>query len=199
MYVRVNISSRWEGEEGETRAIDVQRKGNRHTLILPPMGEEGRSGEYQCLASNSLGSSSSTVEVGRRPHIRFLSPSTGDKTSRYLLSWEVRSPIPAFEFLVEHRETGKEAWMTSLALASIESGERYSGLLELKDLMPGTSYQTRVSVKTGSGLGRSSQMFDFTTAEKEVGEEARRGEEQLENDKKENEVENENEELERMG
>merc|ERR1711974_587607 len=53
------------------------------------------------------------------------------------------------------------------ALASIESGERYSGLLELKDLMPGTSYQTRVSVKTGSGLGRSSQMFVFTTAENE--------------------------------
>jgi len=33
--------------------------------------------------------------------------------------------------------------MATLALASIESGERYSGLLELKDLMPGTSYQTR--------------------------------------------------------
>merc|ERR1719234_2427960 len=191
MYVRVNISSRWEGEGGESRAIDVQRKGNRHTLILPPMGEEGRGGEYQCLATNSLGSSSGTVEVGRRPHIRFLSPSTGDKTSRYLLSWEVRSPNPAFEFLVEHRETGEEAWMISLALASIESGERYSGMLELKDLMPGTSYQTRVSVKTGSGLGRSSQMFGFTTAEKEVGEEARRGEEE--------QVENENEELERMG
>merc|ERR1712032_61449 len=150
------------------------------------------------------GSSSGTVEVGRRPHIRFLSPSTGDKTTRYLLSWEVRSPIPAFEFLVEHRETGTEAWMTTLALASIESGERYSGLLELKDLMPGTSYQTRVSVKTGSGLGRSSQMFTFTTAEKEVGEEARRGEEeQVEEEKKEKEVENEEmgdeEEMERNG
>jgi len=88
-------------------------------------------------------------------------------------------------------------------LASIESGERYSGLLELKDLMPGTSYQTRVSVKTGSGLGRSSQMFVFTTAEKEVGEEARRGEEeQVEEEKKEKEVENEEgdeEEMERNG
>ena len=38
-------------------------------------------------------------------------------------------------------------------------------------------------------------MFGFTTAEKEVGEEARRGEEE----QVENEVENENEELERMG
>jgi len=197
---KLSSSGRWEGEEGETRAIDVQRKGNRHTLILPPMGEEGRSGEYQCLATNSLGSSSGTVEVGRRPHIRFLSPSMGDKTSRYLLSWEVRSPIPAFEFLVEHRDTGKEAWMTTLALASIENGERYSGLLELKDLMPGTSYQTRVSVKTGSGLGRSSQMFTFTTAEKEVGEEVRRGEdeEQVEEEKKEKEVENEENEEEEM-
>jgi len=89
-------------------------------------------------------------------------------------------------------------------LASIESGERYSGLLELKDLMPGTSYQTRVSVKTGSGLGRSSQMFVFSTAEKEVGEEARRGEEeQVEEEKKEKEVEKEEmgdeEEMERNG
>jgi len=197
---KLSSTGRWEGEEGETRAIDVQRKGNRHTLILPPMGEEGRSGEYQCLATNSLGSSSGTVEVGRRPHIRFLSPSTGDKTTRYLLSWEVRSPTPAFEFLVEHRETGKEAWMTTLALASIESGERYSGLLELKDLKPGTSYQTRVSVKTGSGLGRSSQMFVFTTAEKEVGEEARRGEEEVvEEEEKKEEKEVDEEEMERMG
>jgi len=89
-------------------------------------------------------------------------------------------------------------------LASIESGERYSGLLELKDLMPGTSYQTRVSVKTGSGLGRSSQMFTFTTAEKEVGEEVRRGEEeQVEEEKKEMEgkenEENDEEEMERNG
>ena len=36
-----------------------------------------------------------------------------------------------------------QEWMTTLALASLEGGERYSGLLELKDLMPGTSYQTR--------------------------------------------------------
>ena len=48
-------------------------------------------------------------------------------------------------------------------------------------------------------------MFVFTTAEKEVGEEARRGEEeQVEEEKKEKEVENENEEgdeeeMERMG
>ena len=29
-------------------------------------------------------------------------------STRYLLSWDVRSPVPAFEFLVEHRESGKE-------------------------------------------------------------------------------------------
>ena len=63
---------------------------------------------------------------------------------------------------------------------------------------------SRVSVKTGSGLGRSSEMFVFTTAEKEMEEEARRGEEEVleetkkEEEERENEV-NEEEEMERMG
>ena len=33
---------------------------------------------------------------------------TNVNSTRYLLSWDVRSPVPAFEFLVEHRENGKE-------------------------------------------------------------------------------------------
>ena len=50
-----------------------------------------------------------------------------DVSTRYLLSWEVGSSIPAFEFLVEHRETGKEV-LSDFRLKIINYWLRYMAI-----------------------------------------------------------------------
>jgi len=156
----------------EERVIRIEKRGNRHTLLLPSLGDgQDRSGIYRCLARNRLGEAKAEVVVSRHAApVVFLSGEQGVSSDSYSLSWVTESSSPVTEFLVQHREeNGDQTWISATVLPVLESLGKYSGSLELAGLEPGTKYIAKIASRTADHeLGSFSSLFVFTTAEKKI-------------------------------
>jgi len=156
----------------EERVIKMERRGNRHTLLLPSLGAtQDRSGTYKCKATNKLGETEAEVEVSSHAApVSFLSADVGELTDRYMLAWVTDSPSPVTEFLAEYKpEEGEQSWSSMTVAAVTLSSESYSGSVELTDLNPHTRYMARVASRTAEHeLGSYSGVFVFSTKEKEI-------------------------------
>ena len=123
----------------------IQKRNNRHSLLLQQVGRVDSYGKYQCRAKNSLGEAMALTEVSGKPTpASFKSPSVGEEKERYMLEWVVTSTSPVEGFLVEWRLPGQEGW-TSLEAGVHKVGEEsYAGQQQITGLQPDTEYEARV-------------------------------------------------------
>ena len=123
----------------------IQKRNNRHSLLLQQVGRVDSYGKYQCRAKNSLGEAMALTEVSGKPTpASFKSPSVGEEKERYMLEWVVTSTSPVEGFLVEWRLPGQEGW-TSLEAGVHKVGEEsYAGQQQITGLLPDTEYEARV-------------------------------------------------------
>jgi hypothetical protein len=127
------------------RVIRMERRGSRHTLLLPGLTTGGRAGEYTCRASNTLGTAEATAEVGTPPPaVSFYSPELGLLGTRYLLAWAVVAPsAPILQFRVDHHTRDENDLTSSVVPAEAAADGSYAGSLELTGLEPGAAYVAR--------------------------------------------------------
>lgn len=156
----------------EERVIRMEKRGNRHTLLLPSLGDgQDRSGVYKCLARNRLGEAEAEVVVSRHAApVVFLSGEEGVSSDSYSLAWVTESSSPVTQFLVQHREEdGDQTWISATVLPVQESPGKFSGSLELAGLTAGTKYLAKIASRTADHeLGSFSSLFVFATAEKKT-------------------------------
>ena len=137
----------------------IQKRGNRHSLLLHEIGAMDSHGKYQCRASNSLGEAMALTEVSSRAApADFKSSAVGSDQRSYQLEWVVTSSLPVTEFLVEWRETAGEEWASLVATPEQVGPESFAGQVEVEGLRPGGEYVARVAATNSYGTS-SSKLF----------------------------------------
>ena len=142
----------------------IQKRGNRHSLMLQQVGKLDTFGKYQCRATNSLGEDMALTEVsGKAAPAAFKSPAEGREQDRYTLEWVVTSTSTVTEFRVEWREEGADAWESEVTEVEQVEQESYAGQVALTNLKTGLYYVARVSATNSYGLSSPSTEFKVTS------------------------------------
>ena len=142
----------------------IQKRGNRHSLMLQQVGKLDTFGKYQCRATNSLGEDMALTEVsGKAAPAAFKSPAEGREQDRYTLEWVVTSTSTVTEFRVEWREEGADAWESEVTKVEQVEKESYAGQVALTNLKTGLYYVARVSATNTYGLSSPSNEFKVTS------------------------------------
>lgn len=154
---------------------DVTEKdgGHRHSIIISPVSEENF-GSYQCNAANEQGEDKAVINLTDLPKKPlFTSPATSAVETMYTLVWETESYYPITEYNIKYRpvkandstnEPGE--WKEEPVEVQPEDvdtdGLKHIMKHTLKDLLPATDYEARVSVKNKYKWG-AEEVFKFST------------------------------------
>jgi len=152
--------------------IILNQKDNRHSLLIVSVSEESV-GEYSCVANNSLGEATASVEISGDAHpADILSNHISDDPHKFVLEWSAHSKSKIELFEVKTRKQGDEEW--KIYEVKVESNETstndtelldndYYGELILTDLEAETTYEVTIASKNQFRLNSHGDLFIFLT------------------------------------
>ncbi|XP_055943882.1 roundabout homolog 1-like isoform X1 [Argiope bruennichi] len=167
-------SMMWKKADGQTIHSDdhyrVMSNGHHHTLEVLNLQEEDF-GRYECLASNSLSSTSENVHIIGTPQVpKFTSKPHGTQGTKYTISWTVDSHTPVDEYSLMYRKKSSTGEWESKTVPASETreGTAHTQMFQLLDLEPATSYEAVVTARNKFGWSKQSDAFVFTTKREEI-------------------------------
>ncbi|GIX89119.1 hemicentin-1 [Caerostris darwini] len=147
----------------------VMSNGHHHSLEVLHLKEEDF-GRYECVASNSLSSTTENVHIIGTPQVpKFTSKPHGSQGTKYTISWTVDSHTPVDEYSLMYRKKSSTGEWESKTIPATDSreGNEHTQMFQLLDLEPATSYEAVVTARNKFGWSKQSDAFVFMT-KKEV-------------------------------
>lgn len=154
---------RGQGELTSSGRVKLENIGSRHTLTIAQVRAEDF-GEYECRATNSLGSQQAVIELsGLASSPEFTSDQAGSTETEFLLQWRTKSFTPVTQFRLEVRERGTSSWRSYTVQAHKDGAYHWAGKQFLSDLSGATQYQARVSAENAEGWSKPGKAWSFAT------------------------------------
>lgn len=154
---------RGQGELTNSGRVKLENIGSRHTLTIAQVRAEDF-GEYECRATNSLGSQQAVIELsGLASSPEFTSDQAGSTETEFLLQWRTKSFTPVTQFRLEVRERGTSSWRSYTVTAHKDGAYHWAGKQFLSDLSGATQYQARVSAENAEGWSKPGKAWSFAT------------------------------------
>lgn len=140
-----------------------------HSLRIRKVNKEDF-GNYVCMATNSIGTVSETIEVsGLASPVIFKSDPNGDKPNTFILTWETNSYAKVIEYLLKIRiqedndKDNDRAWTEVNIPAESQTGLLHSHTYEVTGLEGASTYEAMMMVRNELGWNNPSDRFLFST------------------------------------
>ncbi|EDV36566.2 uncharacterized protein Dana_GF11886 [Drosophila ananassae] len=164
-------SSSHESEVQANRSVDHYVNAVRHLLVVKSV-RNADMGQYECRASNQIGSKSGSVELTGRPMpcLFKINPGTQSSTSHGLV-WQTESLLPIMEFKLKFRQipsnnatrSVKTNWTELTIPAQATNGLIYITTYTLHGLQPASLYEVSVLARNSFGWSDNSKIVRFAT------------------------------------
>jgi len=167
--------------------IEVTKMEDKHTLTISKTSV-ATFGNYSCVAKNSLGTFKKHIEVHGRPtEATFQRAGSKSGHRSFQLSWKVQSFAPIHEYRLLYRslvppdrrkkpQAPSSDW-TNVIIPGSEAfvpGEQHVRW-RLDNLGEDTNYECLVQARNEYGWSQPSEMFSFTTSQKNIQSPATQG------------------------
>ncbi|KAH8275489.1 hypothetical protein KR026_008757 [Drosophila bipectinata] len=164
-------SSSHESEVQANRSLDHYVNAVRHLLVVKSV-RNADMGQYECRASNQIGSKSGSVELTGRPMpcVFKINPGTQSSTSHGLV-WQTESLLPIMEFKLKFRQIPsnnatrslRTNWTELTIPAQATNGLIYITTYTLHGLQPASLYEVSVLARNSFGWSDNSKIVRFAT------------------------------------
>ncbi|XP_050695515.1 lachesin-like isoform X2 [Eriocheir sinensis] len=157
--------------------LNLIHVAHRHTLTIKNVTERDF-GPYMCIAENTHGQKSATIQMTGLPKRPIITSSPiGGESSSYTLTWETESYYPITESLIKYRKAHL-GWSSNRTMVmagawtevsqkvkpvKVREGMRYATTHTLQNLEVATDYLTVIRVRNKYGWSAESEHFSFST------------------------------------